>query len=150
MPGDYLGELRLPTVHRTRHTGDPRDTAKLDAGSPSRSDGLLTAITVGLNDIEVSREDPNRLVYRVRYWTWAGYAAGLSGVILLALATAFALSAAFREQVWANPFGPAIFGGDLAMWGQRRAVTWLHSRSDLSQDERHLPVHRADSRTDHG
>jgi hypothetical protein len=40
-----------------------------------------TAINVGLNELEIRLEPPGSLQYRVRYWRWAGYALGLSGIL---------------------------------------------------------------------
>jgi len=40
-----------------------------------------TAINVGLNELEIRLQQPGSLHYRVRYWRWAGYALGLSGIL---------------------------------------------------------------------
>jgi hypothetical protein len=40
-----------------------------------------TAISVGLNDITLRLPHPGSVHYDVRYWRWASYAIGLSGVM---------------------------------------------------------------------
>jgi hypothetical protein len=40
-----------------------------------------TAMNVGLNQLELWHSPPNTIRYRVRYWRWAQYALGLSGVL---------------------------------------------------------------------
>jgi len=40
-----------------------------------------TAFNVGLNDIELRLSPPASVHYRVRFWRWASYAFGLSGVL---------------------------------------------------------------------
>jgi hypothetical protein len=40
-----------------------------------------TALAVGLNEVELRLPQPGVVWYRVRYWRWAAYALGLSGVL---------------------------------------------------------------------
>jgi hypothetical protein len=40
-----------------------------------------TAINVGLNQLELQVAQSGSVHYRVRYWRWAGYAIGLSGIL---------------------------------------------------------------------
>jgi hypothetical protein len=40
-----------------------------------------TAINVGLNELELRLPQPGFVHYRVRYWRWACYALGLSGIL---------------------------------------------------------------------
>lgn len=40
-----------------------------------------TAITVGLNDVEVAATYGGRVPYKVAYWRWASYVLVLSGVL---------------------------------------------------------------------
>ncbi len=40
-----------------------------------------TAINVGLNELDLQLSQPGMVRYHVRYWRWASYALGLSGVL---------------------------------------------------------------------
>ena len=40
-----------------------------------------TAMNVGLNDLELRVAQPGSVRYRVRYWRWAAFAIGLSGIL---------------------------------------------------------------------
>jgi hypothetical protein len=40
-----------------------------------------TAINVGLNELELGFSQHGRIDYQVRYWGWAAYATGLSGIL---------------------------------------------------------------------
>ena len=40
-----------------------------------------TATSLGLNHVELRQPMPGRIHYRVRYWRWASYVVGLSGVV---------------------------------------------------------------------
>jgi len=49
-----------------------------------RAADWLTAVNIGLNDIELRLSTPGSVHYRVRFWRWAQYVIGLSGVLGLA------------------------------------------------------------------
>ena len=71
-------------------TGQPHprsDYQVVDAGGESlrvRAASYWTAISVGLNDIELRISQAGTVHYRVEYWRWASYCLGLSGVLGLA------------------------------------------------------------------
>jgi len=46
-----------------------------------RAADYLTAINIGLNELELRLPSSGSVQFRVRYWRWAFYAIGLSGVL---------------------------------------------------------------------
>lgn len=50
---------------------------------------IWTALSVGLNDVELAVAPGGRVHYAIRYWRWATYALALSGAMGVALIAAF-------------------------------------------------------------
>ena len=65
----------------------PRSNYVVAEGAPGRlqvrAADWWTAINVGLNELELRVAQPASVQYRVRYWRWAAYALGLSGILAL-------------------------------------------------------------------
>jgi len=63
----------------------PRSNYRVVEAGPSRvqvrAADWWTAINVGLNEIELRLSEPGSVHYRVRFWRWALYAIGLSGIL---------------------------------------------------------------------
>ncbi len=73
------------------------------------ADGFWTAFNVGLNDVELRREDGNRVAYHGSFSRWAAYAAiqglAVTGTILLVvLMWPGAHTEVARYGVWGWPF----------------------------------------------
>jgi hypothetical protein len=68
-------------------TGQPHPRSNyrvVDAGMDRlrvRAADWWTAISVGLNEMELRLAQPGVVHYRVRYWRWATYAIGLCGIL---------------------------------------------------------------------
>ena len=68
-------------------TGKPASRSNyrvVDAGPDSlriHAVDWWTAVNVGLNELELRLSQPGSVRYHVRYWRWAAYAVGLSGVL---------------------------------------------------------------------
>lgn len=56
-------------------------TAVSDGGLRIRAADWSTAISVGLNDLELRPAHDGAVRYRLQYWRWTCYAVGLSGVL---------------------------------------------------------------------
>ena len=81
-----------------------------------RAEDLWTAINIGLNRVSVWRSGESELAWRISYWRWTGYVAGLGGAIGVALLACFAFLPQMRGQIGAEPAAMAIFWGNLAFW----------------------------------
>ncbi|MGH9383172.1 MAG: hypothetical protein ACRD2N_02620 [Vicinamibacterales bacterium] len=98
-----------------------------------------TAINVGLNQLELRHVQANVIGYHVRYWRWATYALGLSGVLgLVGLALLLGFDARGYIARHANSMIPGLtvdqnlliawvmvlFWGFIWPW----LLIWLHKR----------------------
>jgi hypothetical protein len=80
-----------------------------------RAADVSTAISVGLNEVEVERRDGATLAYRVRYWRWTLYGVGLCAAICVVL-TVYGLVWG-RDDIRAHAFGPLLFWAQVVFWG---------------------------------
>jgi hypothetical protein len=85
-----------------------------------RAANWRTALTVGLNDVELRLTQPGCVNFRVRYWRWAAYALGLSGVLGL-IALVLLLTVDVRGYIAGQPGarlpGLSIEQNLLIAWG---------------------------------
>ena len=89
-PSGVAGRNRYGVIRATR---DQLSFRALDG---------LTALSVGLNDVELRVGGAGFVHYRVRFWRWAGYVLALSGLIGGVLIAAF-LAIDLRAFVIRNP-----------------------------------------------
>jgi len=80
-----------------------------------RASDLWTAISIGLNEVELDHEGSSTIRYRVRFRRWTLYAVALSAVIgvLLALGWAFDISGIAGE----GPVHASLFWASVGFWG---------------------------------
>ena len=84
-----------------------------------RSEGVLTSISIGLNDVQVEvalgKGSPPQVCYEVTYFGWARYGVILCGAIGIALVACWSL---FGERLGARKSGAnAIFWVVVIFWG---------------------------------
>jgi hypothetical protein len=87
-----------------------------------RSEGLLTGINIGWNDVQVlidlSPETPGdrpKVHYRVTFFNWAAYGAGLCGFIAICLIAAASVFG--RKHLGEYPAAKTIFWIMVVFWG---------------------------------
>ena len=85
-PGPFLRAF-AKRVEAGLLTGRPHPRSNYVAESVTpdqlvvRAADWWTAVNVGLNHLELEASPPDRIRYFVRYWPWAQYALGLSGIM---------------------------------------------------------------------
>jgi hypothetical protein len=90
-------------------------TQQTDHALTFRAGDFMTAINVGLNQVEVRIPEDRRLEYVVTYRRWAAYCVVLCGLISLLCVTGFFLVPDLRAGIGGG--GAAIFWGMVAFWG---------------------------------
>lgn len=96
-------------------------TRRTDHELAFRACSLMTAINVGLNDVELRILGDQRLEYVVTYRRWAAYVVvygiALCGLIGIALIACFLLMPGMRRDIAAQEGGVIVFWGSVVFWG---------------------------------
>jgi hypothetical protein len=96
-------------------------TRRADSQLAFRACTWMTAINVGLNDVELRILGDQRLEYVVTYRRWAAYAVvfgvAVCGLIGAALIACFLLLPDLRRDLAAHQGGAAVFWGSVVFWG---------------------------------
>jgi hypothetical protein len=78
---------------------------------------FMTAINVGLNQVELRIPEDQWLEYEVTYRRWAAYCVALGALLGTALIACFLLMPGMRSDVAAYQGGAVVFWGSVAFWG---------------------------------
>ena len=101
-----------------------------------RSTNFWTGINVGLNDVSVSLNQPDRVEYTIRYWTWTKYAVALCLTLFLAGVSAITIGRMVLPAAWFAEFdrSPWIGISMLVFWGLLWpwVLTAMHKKSVCS------------------
>ena len=108
-------------------------TAQNDNTLQFRSTSIWTGINVGLNDVSVKLNQPDRVEYTIRYWTWTKYAVALCLVLFLAGVLAITAGRMVLPAAWFVEFdrSPWIGISMLVFWGLLWpwVLTAIHKKS---------------------
>jgi len=95
------------------------------------AEDLLTAYSIGLNDVRVERRNPNVIHYHVTFWRWVRIAVTHGLILAIGLLVCAAVLPTFRRQVESYPQGYPVLVGMVVFW----CVLWpwiltaIHRRS---------------------
>jgi hypothetical protein len=92
-------------------------TQQTDRELTIRAGNFMTAINVGLNQVEVRIPEDPWLEYVVTYRRWAAYCVALGALLGTALIACFLLMPGMRSDIAAHDGGTAVFWGSVTFWG---------------------------------
>lgn len=86
-----------------------------------RACSFMTAINVGLNEVELRIQGDQGLEYQVTYRRWAaavvGHGVALGGLLGIVLIACYLLLPGMQNEIAAQPGGAAVFWGSMVFWG---------------------------------